>query len=875
MPRPARWPRPLLGLAAVLFAAATILYSGLWMYQIRLAAGSALGLRYLHDTGEPVLRITEVAPEDGPAASAGLRADDVVTAIDGRPLAAVQPLRGVVVRGRPGDVARLTIARAGEPAPRVVPIVLGPLPARAREAAPARAVVQEIIYVFPIVFLVVGLLVLFQRLGDRNAWLLALLFACFIAAAPMLSGESVLPPPFRGFALAYKVVFNGLFGALFYVFCAVFPVSSPIDRRAPWLKTVLVAAILAVMLPLGAAVFWAGSSRPLFAAAERLGPAGVTALLSIYFFGTSTLALASMVWNGLRAPTPEARRRTRVIVWGTFAGVTPYIVLQAAAVSSGRDPYDFPFWAWAPCVLAVLLLPLSFAYAVVKHRVMEVPLLLKRGARYLLVQRGFAILLVAASALATLLFARWTSGLLQARFQLGAGSGISLGAAFGILLVWAGTRVSRRVTERIDRAFFRGAYDARQILHALAEKTSTAATREELAAFLSGHIRQALHPRWLRVHLEDRNGTLQAVRAEDTPGPGEVSRDHPALREIARLGRPVELSPPASGGPARLPMGGLPDAECLVPLVGRDRRLVGVLFLGERLSEEPYSGEDRRLLSSAAGQAALALQNIRLAEQIADRLEAERRVAVELELAREVQTRLLPRRAPPLLTLDCAGDCVQARAVGGDYYDFLDLGGGQAALVLADIAGKGIAGALMMASLQANLRSQSGLAREDLRRLLRALNASLCETIAASRFATLFCGCYDDTTRRLRYANCGHNPPILLRSDDRVERLPATGTILGAFPTWDCEIAETILGPGDALLLYSDGITEAAGRDGEEFGEARLIETWRRHRHQESKALVEGILGAVKGFAAGEQADDMTLVVARGREAGRGPVPRP
>jgi len=536
----------------------------------------------------------------------------------------------------------------------------------------------------------------------------------------------------------------------------------------------------------------------------------------------------------------EARRKTRVIVWGTVAGVLPFMALNAAALFMRRDLYYFPFWVWAPSVLAVLLMPLSFAYAIIKHRVLEIPLLLRLGARYLLVQRGFTVLLVLAGAAVTLLFAEWSSGFLRTRLDLGAAAGTTLGAGFGIALVWTGTRLRTRVTQRIDRAFFRSPYDARQIMQALAEKTSAATTREELGAFLAGHIRQALHPSSLTIYLEDRNGSLVAVQGAPPEG---------AERILAAGSSQDRVS----------------DAGRRVPLLGRDGRQAGVILLGERLSEEPYSSEDRRLLTSVASQAALALENIRLAEQIAERLEAERRTAVELELAKEVQSRLLPRRVPRLQTLDCAGHCLQARAVGGDYYDFLELGGGQVGLVLADIAGKGIAGALMMANLQANLRSQSGLAREDLRGMLCRLNQALCESIADHRYATLFFGCYEDTTRRLRYTNCGHNPPILLRADGGVERLAATATILGAFEAWDCSVAETTLAPGDTLLLYSDGITEARSAQDDEFGEARLLETLRRHRQAEASALVAAILQAVREFSAGEQADDITLVAARCR----------
>jgi len=832
-------PRPLLRIAAILFAAATVLYSALWMRYIRFQSQAMIGINYEASHVGHLLRVSGVVEGSG-AAAAGVRPGDLLRAIDGQALTFHDPMPETVMRGRPGDVVRLTVERSGEAAPLVLPVVLGPLPQEQGGRTPARAVAVELVSSFPVVFLVVGFFVLFMRLQDRNAWLLALLFAGFIAVAPLLEIQALIPRSLRGFAVAYKVIFQGLFGAFSYYFCAVFPVPSPIDRRLPWLKSALLAGAAALAVPLGIAAFWAGSFAPVFRFGDRFGHTVTSATLSTYFFGATSLALASLIWKGLRAPTLEARRKTRVIVWGSVAGVLPFMALNAAALFMGRNPYYFPFWVWAPSVLAVLLMPLSFAYAIIKHRVLEIPLLLRLGARYLLVQRGFTVLLVLAGAAVTLLFAEWSSGFLRTRLDLGAAAGTTLGAGFGIALVWTGTRLRTRVTQRIDRAFFRSSYDARQIMQALAEKTSAATTREELGAFLAGHIRQALHPSSLTIYLEDRNGSLVAVQGAPPEG---------AERILAAGSSQDRVS----------------DAGRRVPLLGRDGRQAGVILLGERLSEEPYSSEDRRLLTSVASQAALALENIRLAEQIAERLEAERRTAVELELAKEVQSRLLPRRVPRLQTLDCAGHCLQARAVGGDYYDFLELGGGQVGLVLADIAGKGIAGALMMANLQANLRSQAGLAREDLRGMLCRLNQAMCESIADHRYASLFFGCYDDAARRLRYANCGHNPPILLRADGGVERLAATATILGAFEAWDCAVAETILAPGDALLLYSDGITEATGKQDDEFGEARLLETLRRHRHGEAPALVAAILEAVREFSAAEQADDITLVAARCR----------
>ena len=165
-------------------------------------------------------------------------------------------------------------------------------------------------------------------------------------------------------------------------------------------------------------------------------------------------------------------------------------------------------------------------------------------------------------------------------------------------------------------------------------------------------------------------------------------------------------------------------------------------------------------------------------------------VARELEIAKEVQARLFPRKRPAVETLDYAGVCIQARQVGGDYYDFLDLGPKRLGLVIGDVVGKGIAAALLMANLQANLRSQCAIALDRPRDVLRAVNRLFCENTPDGGFATLFFAEYEQATGRLRYVNCGHLCAVLLRGDDTVERLEATGTVLGLFEDWDCEMGE-------------------------------------------------------------------------------------
>jgi len=252
-------------------------------------------------------------------------------------------------------------------------------------------------------------------------------------------------------------------------------------------------------------------------------------------------------------------------------------------------------------------------------------------------------------------------------------------------------------------------------------------------------------------------------------------------------------------------------------------------------------------------------------QAIAESLEAERRMAQELEIARPVQARLFPQVLPSLRTLEYSGICLQAREVGGDYYDFLDLGHERIAFVIGDVSGKGIAAALMMANLQANLRSQCVIAGDDPERLLRSVNHLFYNNTSQSAYATLIFAEYDDRAQMLRYANCGHLSGLLLREDGRLERLDSTGTVLGLFKDWDCTVAEHQLFPGDTLVLYTDGVTECSNDAGEEFGETRLIEAIMRGRELSHSELLAGIVDELRKFSGREQQDDITIIAARCR----------
>ena len=365
--------------------------------------------------------------------------------------------------------------------------------------------------------------------------------------------------------------------------------------------------------------------------------------------------------------------------------------------------------------------------------------------------------------------------------------------------------------------------------------------------------------------------------------------------QTPEAGRWIVVAPPAAGWLTGTAGAGLPGMALVVPPEGSQehRRIgqntglsfltedVGTLFAewsrrGVRFplppTEPPWGRGQARyaVFEDADGnsfsviefdEATRTLEEERRVQ--AARLEAERQAARELAIAQQVQTRLFPQRQPPIRTLAYAGICRPARTVGGDYYDFLDLGSRRLGLVLADIAGKGIGAALLMANLQAALRSQCATAGEQPERFLRSVNQLLYENTAEGDYATLFFAEYTDDTRKLRYSNCGHPPALLLRGDDTFERLGSTCTVVGLFEKWDCAMEERELAPGDAVLLYTDGVTEALNGEGEEFGEERLLEAARQHRGLPLPELLAAVADQARRFSPHEQSDDVTLIVAK------------
>jgi len=279
-------------------------------------------------------------------------------------------------------------------------------------------------------------------------------------------------------------------------------------------------------------------------------------------------------------------------------------------------------------------------------------------------------------------------------------------------------------------------------------------------------------------------------------------------------------------------------------------------------SDEPdaYEVEDMELLMAFAAQAAVAIERTRLHEEVLEK----RRLDEEVTIGQRIQRSFLPSRNPEVRNFDIAGANYSSDRVGGDYYDFIRIADEHLGIVVGDVSGKGIAAALIMAAFRASLIAEI---RNNyaMRTTMSKVNRLLWESVEPDRFVTALFGVLDVSARRFTYVNAGHNPAVLYRAATGLfDTLEPTGPLLGTFETATYKERIAEIRPGDVLVMYSDGVTEAMSPQGELFGEERLRAEIVQRKADPSTMILRGIWEAVQAFQAGEQEDDVTIVVVRG-----------
>ncbi len=818
------------------------------------------------------------------AREAGVHVGDSIVAINGRPFTGYNVLLEELRKSHAGDVMQMTLQTPSASGPlgppRTVAIRLAPVYG---ERPGVLELISRILFLymfFPLACLLLGLWVVAARPRDKNAWFLLGILEYFLV---IFAGDPFWPGAIFAFTSFWNVV-GSVTGPLSIMFFGIyFPERSALDVKFLWAKWVLT-SILAASLPM-ALVYSFGFAFSFQSVAWLAPSMGIV---------TQGLMLAAMAAIGIyfaclgnkvgTSTSPDMKRRLKILYVGSTVGNLPLFFVVLYSMITGRDlGSGVPSYLFLTAIFVFTLFPISLAYVVVVHRAMDLRIILRQGTKYALARsslwfiRALTGLLLGLAIIHTLRSKPVTPG------------DIVLVAALAALLLVVRFRTTKVLSSWIDRKFFREAYSAEQILGELATQAQGFTEVPALVRTVSECISNALHVDRIAVLL--RSGDtfrLQYATGLEFDGEVQLPDNSKTIGNLDLVKRPANVyldNPDAwllaatDGERAALRELG---AEILLPLRGRNR-LLGVIALGPKRSEEPYSRSDRGLLQSVALHTGLSIENSELLRSLANEAAQRERIHREIEIAREVQERFLPQSVPLIPGVDLAGACRPAQGVGGDYYDFIEMKGSEGrdkmtlGVAIGDVSGKGISAALLMASLRASLRGLTRNNSGDLAAMMREVNALVYEASASNRYATFFFAEFDPYDRKLTYVNAGHNAPALLRRDGsgagvvEVVRLEAGGPVIGLIE--DCGYAQSTLTlrPGDILLAFTDGISEAMNYDDEEWGEERLIEELKHCPEMPASAIVQCLMESADKFAGGApQHDDMTLLIMKVMPGGPG-----
>ncbi|MFO7653703.1 MAG: SpoIIE family protein phosphatase [Candidatus Krumholzibacteriia bacterium] len=778
---------------------------GLWaLGPLLLVAALASGLQLAQkpELGASIRRLEVVAVDaGGPAERAGLRRGDRLRAVGDSPLHRMVDWDRLRATDWSLDPLHLTVARAGT----LHRIVLVPQP-------PSRAALVRSysLWLTGVAFLLMGWWVLSKR-GDpvaRNFFAASLIFAYILLDVPDL--------PSSAYIIAKEIgsdVLQLMLPVFFLRFLLLFPsVGSRPREDGRLLRWILVPPL--PLLALVALVHLLTPSR----APEALVAVTRTGALVLFmlYFVAGLAVFARKAW---RRDRPIQHTKMRVILVGLLAGLGPFLfgtLLAGVAPAGGGLPWEY-------LGFSLLLVPAAFGVAIMRYGALDTAFVVRTSLVYgtltLLVLVGYVIVVgVVGHALA--------QALRLSTYPLV----LALVAASGLAVL-----PLRRAAQRwVDRAFYPARLATRAAVVQLAHDLTGIIDRAEAVELLLDRLELLYAPGKLHIFLA-RDGGAQLEPAGRRPrdraqgGPPGL----PPLATGARLARllddlrrPVfveeleDLLLPGGTGISAAVLDAL-DSELLVPLV-TGNRLVGFLSLGPKRGGALYSQEDLANLRTLAIQTAASLENQRLYRESSDREQIER----ELSLARDIQTQLLPDGPLERPGVAICGRNDPCHAVGGDYFDYFRLGDDAVGVCIADVSGKGIAAAMLMSTVRASFRSLAVPAEEP-EAVVRALNRNVTDLLAPGPFVSFFFGVYRPASGLLAYCNAGMDPPLLLRSDGRVERLRRGGPVLGVLPNHEYRRGTVRLRPSDLLVLYTDGITEQHDPAGVFYDERRLLRSLR------------------------------------------------
>lgn len=814
----------------------------------------------------------EIVSADPKGPAAVLQPGDEFVSINGITLQDDAGIRSYNRRVPPGTLYTIAVRRQGQLLEFTLSTIAYPL--RLWLLPIAEILIQ-------LLFLLTGLTVFLLKPADFQAWLLALMLCTFTG---LFNGD--LPPLPTGLLIMVITtrVIGLVFLPVFFHFFLIFPDRSPWLKRIPRLERWLYIPFLFI-LP------WFSFQRMFVLLRGHKGVEDFLRnswVLKHQWVGLLAMSLAMgyligglcALLIGYRAAGVAARRKLTLIVAGSGAGT---LNLLALIIWETFFQARFPqAGGWLQIVLkfTLPLIPLTFAYAIIRHQVIPVSLILRRGVRYLLVSRG-SILLHLASAVLVMFFVMETFFSYMPPMSGRAVGSIS--AVVGILLWNLNYLFHRRVlAPAIDRHFFRQSYDAQQIMTDLTQSLRSVTNLPQLLELVGTKIQTALQTENVTVFLRDRTGgNYQAVYSRDyqTPAEGkgkpehhwQLSQQSDVIQQLAVTGEPFDMETgrdsQQSNDDSGIEWQALRElnAALLLPLTTKEE-MIGLIALGPRLGDLPFSRSDKHLLMSVAGPTTFAIENARLVEKMIE--EARRREEIEaendqrakeLEEARQLQLSMLPKHLPQLPNLEIAAYMKTATEVGGDYYDFHLTADGTLTVAVGDATGHGLKAGTVVTAMKSLFHCFA-----DEPELLPAMHRSS-RVLKQMNLRSLFMGLTVIKLRghALKISSAGMPPMLIYRSQDQiVEEVLIKAMPLGSITGYAYREKEFSLFPGDVVVLMSDGLPERFNFEDEMFDYNRVTQVLTQAANRPPLEIIERLAAAGEDWANGRpQDDDITFVV--------------
>lgn len=784
--------------------------------------------------GKPGAVITDVA-SGGVTDRAGVRNGDLLLKINGKEFKTPAQAMTIVNPMKAGEFATYLIDRNGEQFETKVEML---------KLVPVTYLWYTLL---GLAFVVVGFVVVMTRPEGKTQRMFAYysLMTLLAGAFSSLSVNPTTDPMWKVYVAGASFTAARVFGIpMFLIFFLDFPVRHKILDRV-WFKITLFVLSAALTAPF------------LLGLAARL-PFSVVQVLASTPFLFFIVGLILFVYSYFKLVQPDRRKKFKPILQAVAIGLATIIYIVAIQASNPFVIFTNPILLMPGFLLVGV--PVAFGYSIFRYRLMDIDLIVKRSLLYGMIMALFAAIYLG--------FVFGIGSLLSA--MIGKSENEVLNVVAFLVIAFAFNPVKQRAQEWIDRIFYRERYNYQKALLEFSQELPRLMNLDQILNSMVSRISSTMHVEKVAVIIcdeqegcysvgknieaeccvygDEEGGLLGLLRTTKSPSylgliseePESVKIHHQDRDKIVRSGTVLS-----------------------VPMFMKER-LIGTIHVGAKLSDKAYSQEDIDLLSTVGSQAAIAIENARLHKSEIER----QKILEELALARRIQEGLLPKENPSIEGLDVSGVAIPAQEVGGDYFDFIELGPKKLLVVIADVSGKGMSAALYMSKIQGMVQLAAHMYSSP-KEMLTHVNRRIYDGIERKSFITMVLALFDLERREVKICRAGHNK-VLIGSNGRLEYLNAEGIGLGLErgPVFENTLQEVRkpLEAGGLFFFYTDGLTEAMNEKEVELGEDSVLHLLKAKRHLTSPEIQRSMTTAVEEFVGGaEQHDDLTLVVVKVR----------